>query len=314
MECLTLQIMSMPTSYMSPINDDQAYHLQLLLEMKGYTFSEIPYTIFSAAKKEEKVNVTVYEKGPKVLVQGKGARDFIEFVLEPEVLNEVMLGYEEVFNPKRDEPHFGIDESGKGDFFGPLVIAGVFTDAMTAPQLRKAGVQDSKAIKSDKRIRDLAKVIRSTPGIVFDVIQINPAKYNEMYAGFKNLNRMLAWGHAKVIANLHGKRPDCPRALCDQFANASVLVSALTKEKIEIELEQQTKAESDIAVAAASILAREHFITWLARTGTDLGEEIPRGASEKVISAGKRLISRHGLQILENVAKMHFRTASQLTN
>jgi len=146
------------------------------------------------------------------------------------------------------------------------------------------------------------------------VVQINPPKYNEMYVRFANLNRMLAWGHAKVIANLHAKRPDCPRALSDQFANASVLKQALAKEKIDIELEQKTKAESDIAVAAASILAREHFITWLDRTGTDLGEVIPRGAGPQVISTGKRLISRHGLDILENIAKMHFRTASLLTN
>jgi len=307
-------MMSLPTSHTSPITIDQTRHLQLLLEMKGFTFSEKPYAIFSAAKKDDKVNVTVYEKGPKVLVQGKGTKEFIEFVLEPEVLKEIVLGYEEVLNPKLGEPHFGIDESGKGDFFGPLVIAGVFTDATIAPRLREAGVQDSKAIKSDKKIRDLAKVIRSTPGIVFDVVQINPPKYNEMYVRFANLNRMLAWGHAKVIANLHAKRPDCPRALSDQFANASVLKQALAKEKIDIELEQKTKAESDIAVAAASILAREHFITWLDRTGTDLGEVIPRGAGPQVISTGKRLISRHGLDILENIAKMHFRTASLLTN
>ena len=306
--------MSQPTSHTCPITSDQAKHLQLLLEMKGYSFSEKPYALFSAAKKDEKVNVTVYEKGPKVLVQGKGTAEFIQFVLEPEVLKEVVFGYEEVLNPKLGEPHFGIDESGKGDFFGPLVIAGVFTDASTAPRLREAGVQDSKAIKSDKKIRTLAKVIRETPGIAFDVIQINPPKYNLMYQRFANLNRMLAWGHAKVIANLHAKVPDCPRALSDQFANPSVLKRALAKENVEIELEQKTKAESDIAVAAASILAREHFITWMDRTGTDFETTIPRGAGPKVLAEGKRLVSAHGAQILENVAKMHFRTASQLTN
>ncbi|QQL45284.1 ribonuclease HIII [Sulfuriroseicoccus oceanibius] len=306
--------MSGPTSHTEPLTLDQAEKLRGILERKGFTFSAKPYSIYSAAKKSENVNVTVYEKGPKVLIQGKGTREFLEFVLEPEITGKAVIGYEAVHNPEMNAPHFGIDESGKGDFFGPLVVAGVYTDESMAAGLIAAGVQDSKAIKSDRKIRDLAKKIRETPGIAYDVLELRPETYNRLYAKFGNLNQMLAWGHATVIANLHQKRPDCPRALSDQFANPRVLKQALGRQKIAIELEQKTKAESDVAVAAASILARDHFVRWMDRASTDQRVMMPRGAGPKVLTVGRQLVEREGSQILESVAKLHFRTASQLTN
>ena len=104
--------------------------------------------------------MAVYEKGPKVLLQGRGIEDFVSFELEPKILGEARLGYEEVHSPEMFEPHFGIDESGKGDFFGPLVIAGAFTDRAIARQFLENGIQDSKRIGSDAKIRALAKMIR----------------------------------------------------------------------------------------------------------------------------------------------------------
>ena len=176
------------------------------------------------------------------------------------------------------EPHFGIDESGKGDFFGPLVVAGAYTDASIARHLIDSGIQDSKRIGSDKRIRDLAATIREAPGIKFEIIRIGPERYNELYVEMGNLNKLLAWGHARVIENLCGMRPDCPRALSDQFANPRVLQSMLLDRGRRIELTQKTKAESDVAVAAASILAREAFIDWLEEKSEETGILLPRGA------------------------------------
>ena len=120
-------------------------------------------------------------------------------------------------------PHFGVDESGKGDFFGPLVIAGVYTDAGIARQLLDAGVMDSKRISGPARIRQLAEIIRNTPGALHEVVSIGPERYNEMHASFGNLNRLLAWGHARVIGKLLERKPECPRALSDQFARPEVL-------------------------------------------------------------------------------------------
>jgi len=291
---------------------EQAERLRGLLVERGYDFQEVPYALFSA--RGENVSVTVYGKGPKVVVQGKGSGDFVRFVLEPEVLEEARLGYEQVYNPEMFEPHFGIDESGKGDFFGPLVIAGVYTDEKIARQLLEGGVADSKRIGSDSRIRQLAEIIRLARGVVYDVVVIAPAAYNRLIEKMGNVNRLLAWGHARVIENLCERKPDCPRSLSDQFArNPDVVLRALLARGRELEIQQRTKAESDIAVAAASILAREKFIEWIDRASTDYRMTLPKGAGEAVIRAGKQIIALHGSSVLNDVAKTHFRTASRLT-
>jgi ribonuclease HIII len=298
------------TTYTAILSDDQVKTLRQLLEESGFEFSPKPYTLFFARK--NKLSVAVYEKGPKVLLQGRGIEDFVTFELEPKILREARLGYEEVNSPEVFEPHFGIDESGKGDFFGPLVIAGVFTDRVIARQFLENGIQDSKRIGSDARIRALAKMIRQTPGVTFDSVLIGPERYNDLYEKFGNLNRLLGWGHARVIENLLEKRPDCPRALSDKFADARVIESALLQHGQRIQLEQRTKAESDLAVAAASILAREAFIDWLERHGKQLGMKLGRGVSATVKETARQIAEREGGEALRRVAKVHFRTAYEV--
>jgi len=298
--------------YTAPLTSAQAAKLRKLLKEDGWEFEPKPYTLYYG--KKGKVNVAVYEKGPKVVVQGKGTEEFVTFRLEPEILGEARLGYEEVHKPEMFEPHFGIDESGKGDFFGPLVIAGVYVDRDIARDLMSAGVADSKRIGTDARIRELANYIRETPGVAFDVVLISPGKYNELYRKFRNLNRLLAWGHAQVIENLLGKRPACPRALSDQFANPVLIQRALMEKGRRIQLEQRTKAESDLAVAAASIIARERFIDWLARAGRHYGVTLPRGASVQVKAVARELVAKSGEDILGEVAKTHFKTAQEVKN
>src|SRR3954471_15740630 len=295
------------TSYTHPLTTEQAKKLRNLLRDLGFEFGERPYTIFFAQK--DKLSVAVYEKGPKVLAKGRGVEEFVQFQLEPNVLGEAKLGYEEVHSPEMFEPHFGIDESGKGDFFGPLVIAGVYVDREIARKFLEAGIQDSKRIGSDKRIRDLAKVIRTTPGAIGDTITIGPERYNDLYEKFGNLNSLLGWGHARVIENLLERKPDCPRALSDKFADASVIEKALLKHGQNIRLEQRTKAESDLAVAAASILAREAFIDWLESRGKALGVTLGRGVSNDVKDAARKVVEGGGPEALRKVAKLHFRTA-----
>ncbi len=256
--------------------------------------------------------MAVYEKGPKIVVQGKGTAEFVQFILEPEILGEAKFGYEEVNDPAMFEPHFGIDESGKGDFFGPLVIAGAYVDRGIARTFLDAGIQDSKRIGSDKKIRDFAGLIRRTPGTIPSVVVIGPERYNQLYKKFGNLNRLLAWGHARVIENLLERRPDCPRALSDQFANPKLIERALLEKGRGIRLDQRTKAESDLAVAAASILAREGFIDWLEKNGRAFQKELPRGASGLVKTTARELVATHGAEILERVAKTHFKTALEV--
>ena len=297
-------------SYTHALTQDQAAKLRTLLADSGFQFSPKEYTLFFAQK--NKLSLAVYEKGPKVLVQGKGVEEFVQFELEPKILGEAKLGYEEVHSPEMFEPHFGVDESGKGDFFGPLVISGVYVDRGIARKLLDAGVQDSKRIASDARIRALAQTIRKTAGGLIETVLIGPQKYNELYEKFGNLNKLLGWGHARVIENLLAKKPDCPRSLSDQFADGRVIEQSLLYHGRKIDIQQRTKAESDIAVAAASILAREAFINWLERRGKELGWRLERGVSASVKETAKKLVEKSGPAALREVAKVHFRTAHDI--
>jgi ribonuclease HIII len=298
-------------SHTAALTTAQATQLQEILKDRGFEFLEKPYTIFAARK--DKLSVTVYEKGPKVLVQGKGLEDFIRYVLEPEVLQEATFGYEEELQPERFAPHFGIDETGKGDFFGPLVVAGVYVNTDLAREFRELGIADSKRITSDARIRALAGAIRKTRA-PSSLIMIKPLRYNELIHKFGNVNRLLAWGHARVIENLCDLVPECPTALSDQFANPAVLQRAMQSKGSKLELRQQTKAESDPAVAAASILAREALINWFAQTAEadGEGEPYPRGASALVKKRAVDLVRRRGRDFLPGVVKMHFKTAAEV--
>ena len=298
------------TSYTHPLTTEQAAKLRSLLKELGFEFGERPYTLFFAQK--NKLSVAVYEKGPKILLQGKGIQEFVQFELEPKILEEAKLGYEEVHSPEMFEPHFGIDESGKGDFFGPLVIAGAYVDRGIARKLLEAGIQDSKRIGSDARIRALAETIRKETHGLHDKVVIGPERYNDLYEKFGNLNSLLGWGHARVIENLLAKKPDCPRALSDKFADARVIEKALLKHGQKIRLEQRTKAESDLAVAAASILAREAFIDWLQQRSKATGVKLGRGVSTEVKDAARKVVEAEGPEGLRQVAKLHFRTAHEV--
>ena len=136
------------------------------------------------------------------MVQGKGTQEFVEFVLEPLILKEARIGYEEVLNPDLYVARVGIDESGKGDFFGPLCIAGVYVNETVIKAWKSSGIQDSKNISSDKRMKEYADLIRNTPGCVSTVVPVGNEAYNRLYRTMKSVNAILAWGHARVIENL----------------------------------------------------------------------------------------------------------------
>ena len=302
--------MSESGSFTFKIDPGQAAKLRAILEEKGFTFREVPYTLYGAQK--QKLTVNAYTSG-KLLVQGRGAKEFIEFTLEPEILGEAKLGYDEVHNPEMFQPHLGIDESGKGDFFGPLVIAGVFVDGELPRQLLDLGVKDSKQITSDNKALDLAEQIKELVTLDrFNVVVISPEKYNELYVEFRNLNSLLAWGHATVIENLLTRWPNCPRALSDKFAHESLIQRALKEHGKKIVLQQRTKAESDIAVAAASVLARAAFLTRLKYLGEKAGVTLPKGASAQVKAVAKEIVAKSGPDVLKSVCKFHFKTFAEV--
>jgi ribonuclease HIII len=299
------------TIYTCKLTDEQASALETALSSRGFKFRAVPYARFAGEK--DKLNIVFYESG-KLVVQGKATQEFIEFVLEPEVLKQAKLGYETILNPDLLLPRLGIDESGKGDFFGPLCIAGVYVNEKIISAWRDLGVRDSKNISSDKKISELAEKIRATPGCVTDSVVVGNEAYNRLYAKMKSVNTILAWGHARVIENLLGKKyqmnPPPVRAMSDQFAaSKSVLEKALMASGREIEFVQRHKAEEDLAVAAASILARDEFVKGLAKLEKQFEMKLPKGASAAVDEAAKKFVEERGAENLSKISKLHFRTA-----
>ena len=297
------------TSYTVKLTPAQMEAAAQILREGNYRPRRMEYTL--AAAEGPDCQIAIYQSG-KCLVQGKGAADWITFVLEPQVLGEARLGYEDVLNPEANAPHMGVDESGKGDFFGPLVIAAAYVDEGIAKDLKALNVRDSKTITSDKAAQDLAKKIRARLGDRFAVVSIGPAAYNRLYATMSSVNRILAWGHARAIENLLEKVPNCPRALSDQFGPEQQIQRALQQKGRKIKLEQRHRAESDIAVAAASILARSGFLTALDKLGEKYGVKLPKGASDQVKRVAGELVQKRGGTALLETAKCHFKTTDDV--
>jgi ribonuclease HIII len=299
------------TIYTCKLTSEQATALAAALKERNWKPREVPYARF--AFESDKTNIVFYESG-KLVVQGKGTAEFVEFVLEPEILKQAKVGYETVLNPELLLPRIGVDESGKGDFFGPLCIAGVYVNENVIKAWAELGVRDSKNISSDKKISELAEKIRHTPGCVVNTVVVGNEAYNRLYLKMRSVNAMLAWGHARVIENLMGLRyqmnPPPVKAISDQFAaSKSVIEKALMTAGREIELVQRHKAEEDIAVAAASILARDEFVKGLAKLEKQFEVKLPKGASAAVDATAKQFVEERGVENLGRISKMHFRTA-----
>ena len=292
-----------PSTFTAEVDPSLAKKLETDLLEQGFEISRPPYTIFSA--KKQGISCTFYESG-KLVVQGKEMKSFIEFYLEPEILQEFHFSH-----PMADldkTPRIGMDEAGKGDFFGPLCVAALYADGPGIEELLKLGVKDSKLF-SDEPLVKLARKIRAA--FPHCIIRLFPEKYNELYGRFKNLNRLLAWAHAAAVADV-SQKTHCRKAILDQFTERPIVKEMLLQKRIEIDVEQKVRAEADPVVAAASILARASFLEGLEILGQEIGEVLPKGASAGVISAGVKLVKQRGPLILEKVGKSHFKTKGDI--
>ena len=228
--------------------------------------------------------------------------------IPPQPISELFT--DEPTSSQTEDPDelIGVDESGKGDYFGPLVVAGVYTNPILTPQLEEMDIKDSKQL-SPLKIKYLAKRIKSiAPHIV---IQIGNESYNEIYSEIKNLNHMLAWGHAKAIEDIL-KQVHSAHALSDQFANPKLLKNALVNKGINITLHQRHRAEDNIAVAAASILARDAFVSEIKRYEQTFKMIFPKGCSSKTKQAATQFCQQHGTESLHLVSKLHFKLTDEL--
>ena len=301
--------MTPKNSYTFKLDSLQQEMLKEILRGGNYLPTEVPYTTISA--KTDNCNINLYTSG-KLLVQGKGATEFVEFILEPLVLQSVGIGYEDTLNPELAEPHMGVDESGKGDFFGPLVISAAYIDKPLLEKMRELDVKDSKNITSDKKALYIGSELRKLLGKRFSLVSIGPAAYNRLYSKMRSVNRILAWGHARAIENLLEAVPDCPKAISDQFGDKKTVERALMQKGRGIELVQRHKAESDMAVAAASIIAREAFLRALLKMQKEYGMEFKKGASAAVCDAAAALVRNHSPETLLKTAKCHFKTTDKV--
>lgn len=205
--------------------------------------------------------------------------------------------------------HIGVDESGKGDYFGYLVVAAVYVDGAAEEKLKALRVRDSKLVldsTAQKMAAQIRKICRH------DIVKISPEKYNLLYARFRSLNRLLAWGHARAIENMLGKVGNVEFVITDKFGDEDLVKNAVFEKTKKIKLIQKTRAESDIAVAAASVLARAEFLKTLRQLSLLVGYKLPKGSTH-VEEAAKEMIQRHGADILGKVAKTHFKITKRLS-
>lgn len=297
------------SSYTIKLADAQMERLRAICDAKGWQPFDVAYARY--AFKGPDANVTAYQSG-KVVVAGKGTEEFVTMTLEPEVTGEPRLGYDEVLNAEWFEPHAGLDESGKGDFFGPVVAATVIAERDAINAWIKAGAKDSKRL-AESQILKLDKLIRGTSGAVVETVFCSMRKYNELMARPRaNLNSLLAWQHGTaLIAALNRKRVE--RGLLDQFSEQPLVQRELKRRGVEgFRLEMRTKAESDPVVAAASVAARAEYVRLMRRLSERFGEPLQKGAGPAVKVQAAQIIERFGVQALGDFAKLHFRTAYEV--
>jgi ribonuclease HIII len=294
------------SSYTAKLSDEQMELVRRHCLERAWEAFEVQYARF--AFRGNKVVVTGYTSG-KLVVGGKETEDFVLNFLEPEVLKQAKLGYDDVVHPEWFEEHAGLDESGKGDFFGPVVTACVVAGREQVEAWMKAGVRDSKTV-GEAQILRLDRLIRDTRGAVATTCFCGMEKYNELMSRPKaNLNRLLAWQHSKSLTEALGKRR-VPWGMLDQFSKQN-LVAGYFKDT-EFDLRQRTKAEEDPVVAAASIVARAEYVRIMRKLSEEFGGELQKGASAKVKEQAHRIIERFGARALGRFAKLHFRTAYEV--
>ena len=287
--------------YTLTLTAEQLNVLHQALEQRSWIPKAVEHSAF--AYEGPRVNVVGYKSG-KLVVQGKGTEEFVSNILEPEVTKVARLGYEEINNPEWFALHAGCDEAGKGDIFGPLVTACVIGGAAQVRYWREQGVKDSKAL-SDAQVLKLEKVIKNTVGATVRTAQCSMVRYNELMAKpTANLNRLLAWLHARSLADALDEQK-AEWGILDQFATRDAVDSYLKRP--EFKLIRRTKAESDPVVAAASIVARAGYLHGMRELSEKAGVTLMKGASAEAQKQFAKLREEKGKEAMADYGKLHFK-------
>ena len=292
-----------PACFSTKIDPGLVSKLKEDLLAQEFILTQPNYTQFQAKKKG--ISLTLYESGV-LTVQGKEKDSFLEFYLEPEILQD--FSYTHPTANIDTTARIGIDEAGKGDFFGPLCTVGVYATGPQIEKLAEIGVKDSKRFNDASILKigkEIQKIVTSHSVIIF------PEKYNELYGKIKNLNHLLAWCHITCMEAL-SKKTGCNKVILDQFAHESLIINFLKKKKLSLEVTQIVRAEADVVVASASILARMAFVQGIDKLSEKWNLTFPKGASQKVLEVGKEFCFRNGMDKLPLVAKKHFKTFGEI--
>jgi ribonuclease HIII len=300
-------------SYTAKLDDAQMEKLRTICEARSFEPFEVAYTRFAFKSDPARVNVCAYTSG-KVVIAGKGTEEFVTMTLEPEVTGAAKLGYDAVLHPDWFEAHAGLDESGKGDFFGPVIAATVIADRPAIEAWIAAGVKDSKQI-AETQIIKLDKLIRETRGVVVRTRYCGMPRYNELMARPRaNLNSLLAWMHAAALHEALPLKP-VPWGLLDQFSKQPLVQKELAKMgRKDFDLRMRTKAEEDPVVAAASVVARAEFVRQMHALSKKFGAKLQKGAGPLVKEQANQIIEKFGARALGEFAKLHFRTAYEVVS
>ncbi|MCB9529259.1 MAG: ribonuclease HIII [bacterium] len=296
------------SSYTIKLDPIEAPKTRRFFEEHGFELREAPHAFWQARGPD--CIATFYTSG-KLLLQGKEA-DVYRGLMGDETPEARPYWRALQKHPKPGPVAWiGTDEAGKGDYFGPLTVAGVIVRPDDLEILATLGVDDSKAV-ADGKVAELDKQIQGL--CASEVLYISPATYNRMHSQMRTVNAVMAWAHAKVIhallARTEGTRPDW--ILTDRFADDRVMVRALGELPAGVRFAQWPKAEEDPAVAAASVLARAAYLRGLASLSKRFGVALHGGAGAPALAAGRRFLATVGREQLGEVAKLHFDTTRQI--
>lgn len=302
--------------------------ISIILQNEGYQVSALIKKLYNyellvhnstetVHNSRNQVKVLFYfgKNGVKKILQGNESTDLFRklkrIIFENDLIKDnLQMDYHPNGTEVDFKEYIGTDESGKGDYFGPLVVAAVYVDESSSLKLNELGVKDSKLL-FDNSIKELEKKVQKAVNYNFDIIIINPEKYNKLYESFGNLNKLLGWAHAKAIENL-ALKINCTNVISDKFGDEHIIKNELTKKKLELNLYQTPKAERYIGVAAASILARAKVIQWFEEKSKEYNYNILKGAGSEVNKIAKIIYSKKGEENLRKLIKFHFKNSKEI--
>lgn len=293
----------MKTHHVVLVTPETATRIRRRLEEDGFRIGKAPYSDFEAVGND--VRVTFYPKRGKLLIQGAGTEGLLARLADllPAADEE---GPEEA---RIAEPTIGSDEAGKGDYFGPLVVAACLVTPDDLKALAEAGIRDSKEMKAEGRLERAAAFLEKR--VPHEVVEWEPERYGRLHERWKNVNRLLGIAHAEAIGRLL-ERAGARRVVVDRFGGERYVLDELGGRARGIEVVQVPRAEANPAVAAASVLARARYLEALGRLSEECGVDLIPGASAEVEERARKVFRVGGMDLLRKVAKVHFRTTERV--